>query len=206
MKGNKRDLILDAMQVLMNDRDIQLITVDEIAREAGIGKGSIYYYFSSKSAILTALVERSYAAAIEEGRQLAQDSQMDVFTRLEILFKACLDASKELKRKESQSSLLQLQQSALIHQEFLSFLLRSLQPILSDVLAQGHASGQLICPDPQSTARIVLSVLGISLDNYLAPSSPEEIQKLLETFAWIQERSMGIPAGKLDFLKEKPDH
>ena len=42
MKGNKRDLILDAMQVLMNDRDIQLITVDEIAREAGIGKGSIY--------------------------------------------------------------------------------------------------------------------------------------------------------------------
>ena len=56
MKGNKRDLILDAMQVLMNDRDIQLITVDEIAREAGIGKGSIYYYFSSKSEILTALV------------------------------------------------------------------------------------------------------------------------------------------------------
>lgn len=206
MKQNKKDLILDAMQTLMNDRDIQLITVDEIAREAGIGKGSIYYYFSSKSDILTALVERSYSAAIDEGRRLAEDDQMDVFTRLEILFKTCLSASKELKRKENQSSLLQLQQSALIHQEFLSFLLRSLQPILSNVLAQGDASGQLICPDPQSTARIVLSVLGVALDNHLAPTSPEEIQNLLGTFAWIQEKSMDIPAGKLDFLKGTSDN
>ncbi len=205
MKGSKRDLILDAMQNLMNDRDVQLITVDEIAREAGIGKGSIYYYFSSKSEILTALIERSYGAAIEEGRRLAQDSKTDVFRRLEILFEACLTASKELRRTEGQSSLLQIQQSALIHQEFLSFLFRSLQPILRDVFAQGNASGQIVCPDPNSASRIVLSVLGVFLDNHLSPVSPEELHKLMETFAWMQEKAMGIPEGKLDFLKRKPE-
>lgn len=203
MKQKKRELILDAMQVLMQDRDLRFITVDDIAREAGIGKGSIYYYFSSKSQILSALVERSYSAALEEGRRLAASPGMDVFTKLEILFSACLRASSELARGEAKGErLLEIQQSALIHQEFLGFLLKSLQPILSDVLAEGTASGQLTCPDPQAMARIILSVLGVFLDNHLAPASKEEIRGLLATFAWMQEASMGLPAGKLDFLKD----
>ena len=41
---------------------INAITVSEIAQTAGMGKGSIYYYFSSKEAILEALVERTYEA------------------------------------------------------------------------------------------------------------------------------------------------
>ena len=45
---NKADAILDALQLLMNEKDIYNISVSEIADKAGIGKGSIYYYFPSK--------------------------------------------------------------------------------------------------------------------------------------------------------------
>lgn len=58
-KTQKYDMILDALQSLLEQKDIQTISVSEIAQTAGIGKGSIYYYFPSKDAMLEALVERS---------------------------------------------------------------------------------------------------------------------------------------------------
>ena len=51
----KYDRILDALQQLLEEQTIQNISVSDIAKEAGIGKGSIYYYFPSKEAILDAL-------------------------------------------------------------------------------------------------------------------------------------------------------
>ncbi|MDE7188249.1 MAG: TetR/AcrR family transcriptional regulator, partial [Lachnospiraceae bacterium] len=41
----KYDRILDALYQLLDERNIQNISVSDIARKAGIGKGSIYYYF-----------------------------------------------------------------------------------------------------------------------------------------------------------------
>ena len=54
----KYNQILDALQKLLANHELQSISVSEIAHTAGIGKGSIYYYFPSKDAILQALVER----------------------------------------------------------------------------------------------------------------------------------------------------
>ena len=56
---NKREKILDAMQQLMTTADTRSITVSEIAQKAGIGKGSVYYYFPSKNDILDGVIERA---------------------------------------------------------------------------------------------------------------------------------------------------
>ena len=63
-KQNKRDLILDTMQSLMSQNLASTATVSDIAKHAGIAKGGIYYYFSSKDEILDAVLERSYSQAI----------------------------------------------------------------------------------------------------------------------------------------------
>ena len=57
---NKSEKILDALQQLLEERTIQHISVSDIAAKAGIGKGSIYYYFDSKDSIVDALIKRSY--------------------------------------------------------------------------------------------------------------------------------------------------
>ena len=61
----KYERILDALQELLENHKLQSISVSEIAETAGIGKGSIYYYFPSKDAILEALVERSYEKPLQ---------------------------------------------------------------------------------------------------------------------------------------------
>ena len=68
---NKKDMILDAMQELMGSANVQAISVSDIAQKAGIGKGSIYYYFSSKNDIIDAVIERNYSRVLDEGRELA---------------------------------------------------------------------------------------------------------------------------------------
>ena len=59
-RQDKYEKILDALQTLLEDRNLQTISVSEIAQTAGIGKGSIYYYFPAKEAILKTLIERNY--------------------------------------------------------------------------------------------------------------------------------------------------
>ena len=66
----KHNKILDALQVLLRDKEIGSITVEEIAKKSGMGKGSIYYYFPSKDAILEALIERNYKKPIETAKNL----------------------------------------------------------------------------------------------------------------------------------------
>lgn len=61
-EAKKYDRILDALQQLMIDKSMSNISVSDIAARAGIGKGSIYYYFPSKEAILDALIKRNYEA------------------------------------------------------------------------------------------------------------------------------------------------
>lgn len=200
---NKRELILDAMQELMSASCVSSISVQEIAQKAGIGKGSIYYYFSSKNEIIEAVIERSYSRVLDEGRVLAASQDMDVFEKMKIIYQACLDSSMELKRQEAMNSFNEQQQSALIHQKFAQVIISKMQPILTDIFLQGIEEGKICCAYPQKTARIVLIILTITLDNYLVPISHEQIRKTLSAFAQMQEKSMEIPQNTLGFLSQK---
>lgn len=200
---NKRELILDAMQELMSASHVSSISVQEIAQKAGIGKGSIYYYFSSKNEIIEAVIERSYSRVLDEGRVLTVSQDMDVFEKMKIIYQACLDSSMELKRQEALGSFNEQQQSALIHQKFAQVIISKMQPILTDIFRQGIQEGKISCDHPQETARIVLIILTITLDNYLLPVSHEQIRQTLATFAQMQEKSMEIPQNTLGFLAQE---
>ncbi|GAA2585575.1 TetR/AcrR family transcriptional regulator [Actinomadura fulvescens] len=55
----RRAAILDVAARLFADRPYDLLSIDEIARAAGVAKGLIYYYFGSKRGLFLALIERA---------------------------------------------------------------------------------------------------------------------------------------------------
>ena len=201
--NNKRERILDAMQELMRTASAQSISVSDIAQKAGIGKGSIYYYFSSKNDIIDAVIERSYSRVLDAGRELAASSHMDAFQNMEIIYNACLDSSTELRRQEAIGTFNEQQESAFIHQKFARIIITKLKPILTDIIRQGIDEGGIRCEYPEETAQIVLTVLTITLDNNLVPAGPEQIGRVLTAFTQMQEKSMGMPADTLQFLMRK---
>ena len=199
---SKKERILEALQELMKTSEAENISVSDIARKAGIGKGSIYYYFASKNEMIEGVIERSYSRILDEGRELAQAEGMDALKKLKIIYRACLNSSLELKRQESCSTFPFQQQNAFIHQKFYQILITKMEPILGDIIRQGMKEGTLNCSCPEETARIILTVLTVTLDNTVAPVNQETIGRILKVFSDMQIKAMDMPEGSLDFLGE----
>lgn len=200
---NKRERILDAMQELMGTSNAQAISVSDIAGKAGIGKGSIYYYFSSKNDIIDAVIERNYSRVLDKGRELAAASYLDAFQKMEIIYHACLESSRELRRQEESGTFNEQKESAFMHQKFARIIITKLKPILTDIIRQGMDEGGIRCEYPEETAQIVLTVLTITLDNHLIPADDQQIGRLLSAFSLMQEKGMNIPPDSLKFLMHK---
>lgn len=72
-KGDlKRYKILEAATDIFSTKDYHEATVEEIAKKAGVGKGTIYQYFSSKQAILENLYLHQRRRYMDEVKTLLE--------------------------------------------------------------------------------------------------------------------------------------
>src|ERR671912_175520 len=53
-----RDAILDATDRLLSRSGYKRMTIDDLAKEVGIGKGSVYLHFESKEEIVLSHIDR----------------------------------------------------------------------------------------------------------------------------------------------------
>ncbi|MGI5912540.1 MAG: TetR/AcrR family transcriptional regulator [Syntrophomonadaceae bacterium] len=100
MKRSKRDIILDAAVTVFSAKGYHNTRMEEIAVNAGIGKGTIYEYFDSKLQLFQEILERSlgkYYESLDINRQ----EPIGFAERMYILFqshiKFCYE-NKELTR------------------------------------------------------------------------------------------------------------
>jgi Transcriptional regulator len=68
-----REAILDATDRLLSTRGYKKMTIDELAQEVGIGKGSIYLHFSSKEEIALSHIDRIVERLKERLRRIAAE-------------------------------------------------------------------------------------------------------------------------------------
>lgn len=193
--------ILDALQALLEQKDIQNISVSEIARAADMGKGSLYYYFPSKEAIFEALVERDYEEPLKTAKSLAGKTEISSFTRMAMIFQACRNSSIQFRARRNAPASGSAPEQAFIHQKYLTYLTAELKPVLTDIIRQGIAAGVIHFDRPAALAEIVLIVLSVKLDNTLVPSTPEETEDTILGLIALLEKGTGNPAGSLNFLQ-----
>lgn len=197
----KYDLILDALQQLLLDRSLQNISVSDIAARAGIGKGSIYYYFPSKDAILDALIRRNYEAPLQTAKNLADQTDIPPFTRMAMLFQACRSSSAAfLKQGGEENRAVSLQESAYLHQKYLNYLISELKPNLAKIISQGIETGEIRFDYPEALAEIVLIVLGVKLNNTFVSTTPEDCEYTIRGLISLLEQGTGVPKGTLNYL------
>ena len=195
----KYERILDALQELLENHKLQSISVSEIAETAGIGKGSIYYYFPSKDAILEALVERSYEKPLQTAKALAGRTEISPFIRMAMIFEACRNSSSEFIKSENNKNS-GTQEKAFLHQKYINHIITELKPVLAEIIRQGIKAGQICFSDPDALAEIVLIVLTVKMDNTLVPSSKEDIENTISALISLLEKGTDNPPGSLNFL------
>jgi AcrR family transcriptional regulator len=55
---NAREQVLDAANAVVAIKGVSALTLEEVAREAGLSKGGVLYHFRSKEALTAAMIER----------------------------------------------------------------------------------------------------------------------------------------------------
>jgi AcrR family transcriptional regulator len=74
-RADTRDLILDAADRLLARYGYRKMTVDDIAQEAGIGKGTIYLHFASKEEVALSRIDRVINQLKDRLRTVARSAE-----------------------------------------------------------------------------------------------------------------------------------
>ena len=75
IEGEKAQRIVEAMRASVGRRGVAASTFDNVAREAGVSRGLLHYYFGTKERLLGEVVRRDCDVRMEHARPAAGDGQ-----------------------------------------------------------------------------------------------------------------------------------
>jgi AcrR family transcriptional regulator len=150
------DLILDAADRLLARYGYKKMTMDDLAQEVGIGKGTLYLHFRSKEDIALSRVDRLVRRIVERLRMIAggDDSPVDKLRQmllLRVMFR--FDAVQHY--TESLSEVLRDIRPRLLDRHTQHFQSEAL--VFAEVLKEGQRAGLFRRIDPLSTAHTLLA-------------------------------------------------
>ena len=140
-RGAVREAVLDTTAGLVSERGLRAVTMSEIAERTGIGRATLYKYFSDVETILLAWHERQVATHLQQLAEVA-DGAGSAHERL----RAVLEAFALITHQRHDADL-----SALLHAgPHVSHAHAQLHAFISELIAEGAKAGQLredVTPD-----------------------------------------------------------
>lgn len=143
-----RERILAAATIAVR-RDGERVPMATIADEAGVGVGTLYRHYPTRSALLAALTLRSFNLVLQHARAAAQ-SDNPAPAALAQFFEQTIAARSEL--------ILPLHGGPVIHDEKIVALQTEIRNLLEQVLARGRRD-RTIRPDAEPTDIIITGAM-----------------------------------------------
>jgi len=155
-RADIRDLILDAADRLLARSGYKKMTMEDLAQEVGIGKGTIYLHFPSKEEVVLSHVDRIVERVKVELRRLAESDRPPAARLREMLVARVLFRFDSVQHyTESLSDLLAALRPGLLARRRRHF--EQEAEIVVEVLREGRRAGVFECGDVAATARALLT-------------------------------------------------
>lgn len=151
----RRAQILEAADRLLRHYGAQKTTVSDVAREAGVGVGSVYLEFPSKDAIVEELSRSRHREVLDAMRAAAGAVKRPWSERLTRALDARLEAFYALLDAGTHACDLVHCVSAAVKTAQVSFHHAELA-LIADVLRRGAEAGELDAPDPEAVAGTII--------------------------------------------------
>ena len=188
----RRTEILDAAQQLFTIKGVQATSIEDILKQVGIAKGTLYYHFPSKEAILRTLIARTTQQIIDRAEQVAQSPLPAVQKFLAALAAARVD-EPDLELAEA----LHAPGNAEFHILSIVETVRQLTPILSGIVEEGIAEGVFDTEHPREVIEILLTSAGMLLDDGVFTKETAEIPRRTAGIVHAAEKLLGCEPGTL---------
>jgi len=163
-----RDLILDGVDVLLAKFGYKKMTMDDVARQVGIGKGTIYLHFPSKEELVLAHIDRIAETVVRKITEIAgtNDAPERRLRRMLVL-RVVHRFDSVAHYSQSLGDLLSSVREALIVRRQAYF--EKEAAVFEDVLREGARLGALDCPDPRTASFVLIQSTNALLPFNLSP-------------------------------------
>jgi AcrR family transcriptional regulator len=205
----RRTEILDAAQELFFRKGYDETSINDILEKVGVSKGTFYYYFASKAALLDQMAERHARRHLADWRRIIDDPGLNALEKLNTVFAR----SRSLKAENRDMTLLLLrvyyrEENDRLRRRFMDKLLAIAADDLARVVEQGVSEGLFDTPYPHDAIRIIFG-----LSEEVTRDAVDLIEKSLEDPRYVEkaveryricghamERILGAAPGSIRFL------
>ncbi|WP_366181407.1 TetR/AcrR family transcriptional regulator [Actinomyces timonensis] len=193
--AERREEILDAAERLFATKGMTATTTGDILDAVGIAKGTLYYHFTSKDAILRALIERE-AALIAERAAAAAATGLPAPQR----FMAVIGAMRV--EDDAAAMIDDLHDAANTYSHLLSLVttIRAVTPILVGVVEDGITEGSFACSDPRTTIEILLTSGAMLVDEGIFTGEADQAPRRMAGVLRAAEALLSTAPGALTGL------
>ena len=191
-KGEKRkqELLRIAYRMFL-EKGYEKTSVDEIIAEAGIAKGTYYYYFESKEATLEAVIDMMIKEEVARAEEILT-APMEIPQKLVSVIYALRPAPDE----QVIADALEAKENIVMHEKTGRRIVEAAVPILSEIVKEGISQGVFECTDIEERVKMLLILSQHVFDD--GDFSDRDVEVYID----LAEKALGARAGTMDFIRE----
>lgn len=189
----RKNEILDVAERLFVTKGFDNTSTNDILREIGIARGTLYYHFKSKTDILDAMIERISKQLIERATDIFNKKDIPVLQRLTMMMMA-LNVDGSLGQEVMEQ--VHRPQNALLHQKMQDGLLTGIIPLITELIEEGMEQGICQTDYPAEVAEMTF-LYAITAFDTLSNNSEEAKNKKIIAFINNLERLLGMESGSM---------
>jgi AcrR family transcriptional regulator len=176
-KTDKRDAILHAAWGLIRHYGYNKTTIDDIAREAKVGKGTVYLYFKSKKEIMLSLTDLTNERITRELERIASgDQSPEERIRACVLYRLMTLFDLVNRYPHSEDVIASILPEIV---ERLDRYVRRHGELLGQIVSEACSAGIFVSADPATTGQLLANLFEFMTPPYYRFNS----RKSLEQFA-----------------------
>ena len=196
---NKKEQILDTAFSLFLEKGYDNTSISDILSKLEIARGTLYYHFESKEAIMDAIIERSARNIVEEAQSIVLKKELSAYEKIFALFSGT--SMKRMSGGDLIIDYLNQPQNALFHEKSNRSVIQKITPILGDIIKEGVNEGSFTNDFPYESAELILTMIMGFMDVTFEGMDENDLNRRLEGLLYNMERMLGAKEGSFAGFK-----
>lgn len=196
--STKKRLLLNAEE-LFRVKGYEKTTIENILKKTNIGKGTFYYYFKSKEALMDEIIDNFITSFIESAKTIVNNETLDAFEKFKLLI---LSQTNTMDNKEWMLNELHKPENSKMHQKSITETILHFTPLLTKIVEQGIDEKSFSTKFPKETIEILLFANQYIFDTGIITFTTEEYIRKAEAFVYSMELLLGVKPSTFDYILE----
>jgi Transcriptional regulator len=197
--NDTKNEIIEVATNLFIQNGYEKTTIEDIFRNWGGSKGSLYYYFSSKEDILDAVADALAEKEEKAIRDAVFATKLPALDMFNLFLTRCLSRPKQM--YDIEEYIHQSKNVTLIYRITKLYIEKTI-PILEPIIKQGIEEGVFKTDYPSETIEFALLLEELALKYPMFECDDQHYMRKIRAFQSMLESALGLQRGILDGLSE----